>query len=136
MSLQEDKANYSESTPKGSAMTDATKQLLGEGHLPSIFLDPSSVCAKLFPPICFTQQWKNSKGSVFVFQLDEDAIITHNLYSCAGDGRVYQHRTGHFMEDPIDVCALIVKTNDIKVSLMPFERFTSNTACRMSWLRY
>ena len=86
--------------------------------------------------ICFTQQWKNSKGSVFVFQLDEFAIITHNLYSCAGDGRVYQHRTGHFMEDPIDVCALIVKTNDIKVSLMPFERFTSNTACRMSWLRY
>lgn len=45
---------------------------------------------------------------------DENAIITHNLYSCAGDGRVYQHRTGHFMEDPVDVCALIVKTNDIK----------------------
>ena len=43
-------------------------------------------------------------------------MISHNLYSCAGDGRVYQHRTGHFMDDPIDVDALILKSNDIKVA--------------------
>ena len=43
-------------------------------------------------------------------------MISHNLYSCAGDGRVYQHRTGNFMDDPIDVDALILKSNDIKVA--------------------
>ena len=43
-------------------------------------------------------------------------MISHNLYSCAGDGHVYQHRTGHFMDDPIDVDALILKSNDIKVA--------------------
>ena len=43
-------------------------------------------------------------------------MISHNLYSCAGDGRVYQHRTRHFMDDPIDVDALILKSNDIKVA--------------------
>ncbi|XP_074619191.1 gem-associated protein 5-like isoform X2 [Acropora palmata] len=47
-------------------------------------------------------------------QTDKDSMISHNLYSCAGDGRVYQHRTGHFMDDPIDVDALILKSNDIK----------------------
>lgn len=45
-------------------------------------------------------------------------MISHNLYSCAGDGRVYQHRTGHFMDDPIDVNALILKSNDIKVLIV------------------
>ena len=40
---------------------------------------------------------------------------TLNLYSCAGDGSVLQHRTGHFMEDAVDVNALILKTNDLKV---------------------
>jgi len=37
------------------------------------------------------------------------------MYSCAGDGSVLQHRTGHFMDDAVDVNALILKTNDLKV---------------------
>ena len=40
---------------------------------------------------------------------------TLHLYSCAGDGSVLQHKTGHFMEDAVDVNALILKTNNLKV---------------------
>lgn len=42
---------------------------------------------------------------------------TLNLYSCAGDGSVLQHRTGHFMEGAVDVNAQILKTNDLKVCI-------------------
>ena len=47
--------------------------------------------------------------------LGNEDSTTHNLYSCAGDGSVLQHRTGHFMDDPVDVNALILKTNNLKV---------------------
>ena len=40
---------------------------------------------------------------------------TLHLYSCAGDGSVLQHKSGHFMEDAVDVNALILKTNNLKV---------------------
>jgi len=52
-------------------------------------------------------------GIAFAFYSGDSSTL--NVYTCAGDGSVLQHRTGHFMDDAVDVNALILKTNDLKV---------------------
>jgi len=52
-------------------------------------------------------------GIVFGFYSGDSSALS--VYTCAGDGSVLQHRTGHFMDDAVDVNALILKTNGLKV---------------------
>lgn len=60
---------------------------------------------------CVANFWKYF--SLFLFIVGDGDTL--NLYSCAGDGSVLEHKTGHFMDDAVDVNALILKTNNLKV---------------------
>ena len=48
-----------------------------------------------------------------------------NLYSCGGEGGVLQHNAGHLMDDAVDVNALIMKTNNLKVGNVSRSALTS-----------
>lgn len=60
---------------------------------------------------CVASFWKCF--SLFLFIVGDGDTL--NLYSCAGGGSVLEHKTGHFMDDAVDVNALILKTNNLKV---------------------
>lgn len=50
--------------------------------------------------------------SLFVEGIEDSA---RHLYSCGGEGQILEHRPGCFLEDAVDVNALIGKTNSMKV---------------------